>query len=118
LIKKLLHKKKSKRLAFKQDSVEVLSHPFFSTVDLDILLQREYSNLPYLPKFQAKDSADISNFNAKTEEKDILESVVAPNKVYAVRMNNEKFRDFNTPKDQQEQGRESFYRKDDKIIKY
>ena len=69
LILKLLKKKPSERLGFKNDVKEVMDHPFFKSIDVEKLLKKEI--VPeYKPPVNENDKYDLQNFGPVTESKE------------------------------------------------
>jgi len=62
LITKLLCKDKAQRLGRIDDVREVISHPWFASIDTERLLKKELQP-PYVPSL--KDMDDTSNFDEK-----------------------------------------------------
>lgn len=75
LIHKLLEKDKSKRLGAKGDIDEVMSHPFFASLDIPLLLKKELVP-PYKPeitddlKFFDKNLTSLQNIQESVIDKD------------------------------------------------
>lgn len=66
LIIKLLEKDQSKRLGSKSDSLEVISHPWFSEINLDLLTEKKLK-APFLP--------DLKNWEKNFDKEYIAEKI-------------------------------------------
>ena len=66
-----------KRLGRNGDAKEILDHPWFKSIDREKLLKKELQ-APYIPVL--KDQDDISHFDEKFSQLEVVESVVSPNK--------------------------------------
>lgn len=72
LIKKLLDKNKKKRLGAQGDVQEVLAHPFFASISMEKILNKEI-----LPPYKPEISDDLKYFDQKlTCKDDFAESVI------------------------------------------
>jgi len=88
IICKLLAKKKSKRLGSIDDMEEVLSHPWFSDINIDDLLERRIEPL-FKPEFD--DATDTKYFNTKI---DFTSTVIPEEKQKEVEDNIDRFAGF------------------------
>jgi serum/glucocorticoid-regulated kinase 2 len=72
LIKKLLDKNRKKRLGAHGDVNEILAHPFFASVDVEKIINKQVIP-PYMPEI----SDDLKYFDAKlTSREDFAESLI------------------------------------------
>ena len=88
LICKLLAKKKAKRLGAIEDVEEVLSHPWFSDVNIEEILAKT-ATPPFKPEF--KDAQDTKYFNTKL---DFTSTVIPEEKKREVENNMDQFAGF------------------------
>lgn len=82
-----MHKDKAKRLGYNGDGPEILSHPFFASLDLKKLEAKEIE-APFKPEISS-DVVDTKYFNAKNDIKDLTETHVPEAKIRKI----EKFKD-------------------------
>ncbi len=57
----MLNKDRHKRLGAKRDVKELMEHPFFATIDFDLLLQKKLP-VPYVPKIVGFSPKCLPNF--------------------------------------------------------
>lgn len=75
LISKLLEREKDKRLGAQNDKAEILSHPFFASVDTEALLNKT-AEPPYKPFINRNDPYFVSNFNSELLKQPPRESIL------------------------------------------
>ena len=92
LICKLLDKDKTTRLGSKDDFVEILSHPYFSDVDIEALENKKVKP-PFLPKVSNKNLADV--FNVQNSKAAISDTYIPRENRKIVDQNKDAFSDFN-----------------------
>jgi len=94
IIKKLLCKKPGDRLGAKNDVDEIMSHPFFKSVDAEKLLKKEL--VPeYKPPIDPNNAYDLQNFQTESTTKDLAFMESADQKSLDLVKKNEKmFKDF------------------------
>lgn len=79
IVSKLLLKDKDKRLGNKGDWKEILQHPFFEGIDIDKLLKKQIK--PIFKPDLSKHKIDTKYFNAESDERDLVETIVPQEKV-------------------------------------
>jgi serum/glucocorticoid-regulated kinase 2 len=92
IIVKLLHKNQSSRFGSKNDSEEVLSHPFFKDIDLAKLFKKEIDS-PYKPKV-SESILDLSNFDPSFTRQLAANSQISEGKLKEILKHQDKFSDF------------------------
>lgn len=73
LLSKMLAKDKSERLGYNNDLKEIKQHPFFKSIDWNLLDQRKIAP-PFIPKLD-DGILDISNFDQQFTKLPVTESV-------------------------------------------
>jgi serine/threonine protein kinase len=75
LVLKLLNKEQNQRLGTKGDAEEVLKHPFFSSLNIDDVLNKRMEPPLKIDFNHSMDGqVDTRFFNSKTSEKDLMET--------------------------------------------
>lgn len=92
IIKKLLDKDKSKRLGANGDIDEIMSHPYFATLDKEELLEKKMTP-PFLPEINQKDKLS-TYFKLKTDSKSVSDTIIDSRKQKKVKKNAAAFKDF------------------------
>lgn len=91
IISKLLSKDKNQRLGKLNDVDEVLSHPWFSEINLEDLLAKKITP-PFIPQITNPD--DTSNFDEKFSQLEVMESIIDPSKQQLIESHKEDFETF------------------------
>ena len=91
LITKLLAKDKKSRLGQNGDDEEVLSHPWFASLDKAKVLSKEMTP-PFIPKVETE--TDTSNFDQRFTTQEVSESVVDVEKQQLIDKHKEDFETF------------------------
>ncbi len=89
IITKLLRKKPGERLGAIGDSEEVMSHPFFKSIDVGKLLKREVE-AEFKPKVDAGDKYDVQNFGGEaggSPKEDDFDEDVDPKSMAVIKKN-------------------------------
>jgi serine/threonine protein kinase len=92
IISKLLEKDPKKRLGYEGGIEEIISHPWFSDVDIDQLLNKQIEP-PFIPKL-SDDLTDVSNFDKEFTSTSLAQSFIPKADMKAVEKYNAKFSDF------------------------
>ena len=92
MISKLLEKDPKKRLGYEGGIEEIISHPWFSDVDIDQLLNKQIEP-PFIPKL-SEDLTDVSNFDKEFTSTSLAQSFIPKADMKAVEKYNAKFSDF------------------------
>mmetsp|Transcript_41067 Transcript_41067/g.30208 ORF Transcript_41067/g.30208 Transcript_41067/m.30208 type:complete len:82 (+) Transcript_41067:1412-1657(+) len=79
------------RLGRDNDVKDVISHPWFKAINIEHLLAKKIP-APYMPKLKSLD--DISNFDEKFQQLEVMESIIEPQKVQLIEQHNEAFSSF------------------------
>jgi len=69
----MLAKDRKERLGQKGDMDDILSHPFFSDINVADLLKKKVTP-PFVPKID--NSKDLSNFDANLVQENLTESII------------------------------------------
>lgn len=69
----MLNKDRRYRLGANGDMDEVLTHPFFADLDMNMLLQKKIP-APYVPPI--KDPHDLNHFDSEVTGQDLTESYI------------------------------------------
>lgn len=77
IINALLEKEPSKRLGMKEGADEILSHPFFKSIDTSALLTKSIQP-SFVPKLSS-DKYDVSHFDPEVTKQIATESVISDN---------------------------------------
>jgi len=93
LISKLLAKERSTRLGTKGDAKEILSHPFFKSLDIK-KLQDKMMVPPFKPDLG--EGIDTKYFSQKAQESSLAATVIPEAKVKKVERNQDAFKDFDS----------------------
>lgn len=88
----LLEKDPANRLGTKEGIDEIISHPFFSSLNFDQLVAKEIEP-PFKPKLSA-DLLDVSNFDTQFTSEEAINSVVPTQKLDQIRRNQDAFNGF------------------------
>ncbi len=92
IIARLLDKNPSTRLG-KNGISEVKSHPFFATIDFELVFKRTLI-APFKPTLE--NDQDVRNFDEDITNEDITaQSIIPDNGLDLIKKNQEKFKDFN-----------------------
>ena len=92
IISKLLNKNPETRLG-KHGIAEIKSHPFFATIDFDLVFKRTLI-APFKPTIES--DQDVRNFDEDFTTEDITaQSVIQANGLDLIKKNQDKFKDFN-----------------------
>jgi hypothetical protein len=78
LITNMLEKDRSHRLGHQKDVEDILSHPWFKSLDISALLKKQIK-APFIPKVVAE--ADLQNFEKEVTESSLADSLVPQEKV-------------------------------------
>lgn len=92
VVLKLLNKDKKKRLGSENDIDEILEHPYFKTLDLTALLNKEIKP-PYTPEFTGKEDLG-AYFKLKTSAKDVSDTMIPSNKLKKIKKHESDFSNF------------------------
>ena len=77
----MLTKDKTQRLGRVNGVKDIISHPWFASIDVEKLLKKELP-VPYKPVLKALD--DTSNFDEKFQQLEISESIIDPQQVQKI----------------------------------
>jgi serine/threonine protein kinase len=92
IIIRLLDKNPDTRLG-KNGIVEIKFHPFFATIDFDLVYKKSL-NAPFKPTVESEQ--DVRNFDEDYTNEDIsAQSLIPQGGLDLIKMNQEKFKDFN-----------------------
>ena len=91
LVLKLLTKDKKDRLGSRNDSEEILSHPYFAKLDINAMLN--YTMEPPL-KFDFTGEVDKRYFNVKSEPHDLAETILPKAAEEKLKRNDKQFKNF------------------------
>jgi serum/glucocorticoid-regulated kinase 2 len=94
IISKLLEKNPKKRLGHDGGIEEIIAHPWFSDIDIDMLLNKQLDP-PFIPKL-TEDLTDVSNFDKEFTSTSLTQSIIPRGGMEAVEKYNEKFSDFDS----------------------
>lgn len=93
LICRLLEKDKSKRLGSTDDFIEVLGHPYFASLDIEALENKQVKP-PFLPNFSNKDITHF--FNVQNSKAAMGDTYIPRENRKIVDQNKDAFSDFNS----------------------
>lgn len=92
VVLKLLNKDKKQRLGSTNDIEELLEHPYFKSIDQDLLLKKQLTP-PYMPEFSSKD--DLGSYiKLKTSTKDVSDTMIPSNKMKKIKKHQQDFSNF------------------------
>ena len=92
VVLKLLSKDNKKRLGSNGDIEEILEHPYFQTLDLEALVNKEIKP-PYIPEFTGKD--DLGSYiKLKSGSKDVSDTMIPANKLRKIKKHETDFKNF------------------------
>ena len=91
IIKKLLNKNPNERLGNKNEIDEIKTHPFFSTIDFE-LIENKKIPAPFIPNIN--DNKDVKYFEEEYINEDIENKFIPENKMDLINNNQDKFKDF------------------------
>ena len=91
IITKLLNKNPSERLGNKNEIAEIKIHPFFSTIDFE-LIEKKKIPAPFIPNIN--DNKDVIYFEEEYINEEIEKSNIPENKMDLINNNQDKFKDF------------------------
>lgn len=94
LITKLLEKDPKKRLGHDGGIEEIISHRWFTDIDIDDLLNKKIE-APFVPKL-SDDLTDVSNFDKEFTSTSLAQSIIPKADMKAVEKYNAKFTDFDS----------------------
>eukprot|EP00343_Euplotes_focardii_P008833 CAMPEP_0205825342 /NCGR_PEP_ID=MMETSP0206-20130828/24824_1 /ASSEMBLY_ACC=CAM_ASM_000279 /TAXON_ID=36767 /ORGANISM="Euplotes focardii, Strain TN1" /LENGTH=219 /DNA_ID=CAMNT_0053124297 /DNA_START=713 /DNA_END=1372 /DNA_ORIENTATION=+ len=94
LILGLLEKDPTKRLGYENGIDEIISHPWFKEIDIDMLLNRQLE-APFIPKL-SEDLTDVSHFDKEFTSTSLEQSFIPKADMRAVEKYNNDFSDFNS----------------------
>ena len=92
IISKLLDRNPSTRLGAKGGINEIKSHPFFTTIDFDLVFKKKL-NAPFRPEIS--DKYDVQNFDDEFTSEDVAQSLIPDKSLELIKKNQDKFKDFN-----------------------
>ena len=92
LIRKLLDRKVQTRLGSKTGIEEIKKHPFFATIDFNMILQKKYP-APFIPNLN--DQTDVQYFDEEFTSEDTEMSYIPQKNMEVIKANQNKFKDFN-----------------------
>lgn len=87
----LLKKDKKERLGVKGGADEILSHPWFSNIDIAALKKKEIK-APFIPELE--NIEDLSNFQAHKDKESLAESHVPKSKLEKIKEHKQAFDGF------------------------
>jgi len=91
LITKLLDRNPNSRLGSRNGLSEIKGHPFFASIDFDLVLQKKLSS-PFKPEINNK--YDVQHFDEEFTNEDISESMIPERNLEIVKKNQDKFKEF------------------------
>jgi serum/glucocorticoid-regulated kinase 2 len=94
LISTLLEKDPKKRLGYDGGIEEIIAHPWFREIDVDMLLNKQL-DAPFIPKL-SEELTDVSNFDKEFTSTDLTQSIVPRGGMEAVEKLNSMFNDFDS----------------------
>jgi serine/threonine protein kinase len=92
IIIKLLDRNPTTRLGAKGGIAEIKAHPFFASIDFD-LVHKKRLNAPFKPVIE--DKYDVQNFDEEFTTEEIAQSMIPEKNLELIKKNQDKFRDFN-----------------------
>ena len=92
LIRKLLDRKVQTRLGSQSGIEEIKKHPFFATIDFNMILQKKYP-APFIPNLN--DQTDVQYFDEEFTSEDTDMSYIPQKNMEVIKANQNKFKDFN-----------------------
>ena len=92
LIRKLLDRKVQTRLGSQTGIEEIKKHPFFATIDFNMILQKKYP-APFIPNLN--DQTDVQYFDEEFTSEDTDMSYIPQKNMEVIKANQNKFKDFN-----------------------
>ena len=87
----MLNKDRKARLGQNGDVTDIISHPWFKSLDIEKLLKKQLP-APYVPK--VKSSTDLSNFDPEVTGTELAESVVPAESVKLIEGKSDAFQGF------------------------
>lgn len=95
LVMQLLERDKTKRLGYKDDFAEILSHPVFANIDIQ-KLEKGQIPPPFKPSINQKDISKY--FNVQDSSKAMQDTYIPRDNQKIVKTNKDVFNDFNLKK--------------------
>ena len=94
LISKLLEKNPKERIGYEGGIEEIIAHPWFKDIDIDMLLNKQLDP-PFIPKL-SEELTDVSNFDKEFTSTDLTQSIIPRGGMEAVEKFNTMFTDFDS----------------------
>ena len=92
LISKLLEKNPKERIGYEGGIEEIIAHPWFKDIDIDMLLNKQLDP-PFIPKL-SEELTDVSNFDKEFTSTDLTQSIIPRIRREEIERYNYMFADF------------------------